>query len=331
MVVAETRVAEPERRERMRREILERVADALGVPPDTVVLARPGSVLKTSSGKVRRSGTRDAYRAGTLERGAGSLARQWVVMAWQAARGHGRRALDVLLRTAYTLHMVGLLVVLVPPLWVLVRASPRPDSARRWLRRFARLLAAASLSRVTASGLEHLRSLGPAVFVANHASFADVVVVLATLPASIRFAAKGRLATYPILRTIIRRGGYLRIEKTGLSQRMEGAGEVGTTLAAGESMFVFPEGRFVRAPGLLPFRLGAFRAAAEAGCPVVPVALAGTRRMFPAGTLLLRPGRIHVAVGPPLQPRSADWSEVVRLRDEARRAIGRETGEESAP
>ena len=102
VVVAETRAAEPERRERMRREILERVADALGVPPDTVVLARPGSVLKTSSGKVRRSGTRDAYRAGALERGAGSLARQWAAMAWQAARGHGRRALDVLLRSAYT-------------------------------------------------------------------------------------------------------------------------------------------------------------------------------------------------------------------------------------
>ena len=108
VVVAETRTAEPARRERMRREILERVADALGVPPDTVVLARPGSVLKTSSGKVRRSGTRDAYRAGTLERGAGSLARQWVVMAWLAARGHCARIADLLLRSAYTLYMVGL-------------------------------------------------------------------------------------------------------------------------------------------------------------------------------------------------------------------------------
>ena len=329
VVVAETRATEPARRERMRGEILERVTDALGVPPDTLVLARPGSVLKTSSGKVRRGGTRDAYRAGTLERGAGSLARQWAAMAWEAARGRCARIADLLLRSAYTLYMVGLLVVLVPPLWVLVRTSRRAGPARRWLRRFARLLAAASLSRVTASGLEHLRGLGPAVFVANHASFADVVVVLATLPAGVRFAAKGRLATYPILKTIIRRGGYLRIEKDAQSQRMEGADDVSATLGAGESMFVFPEGRFVRAPGLLPFRLGAFRAAAGAGCPVVPVALAGTRRMFPAGTLLLRPGRIQVVVGPPLQPRSADWSEVVRLRDEARRAIGKETGEES--
>ncbi len=327
VVVAETRIVEPDRREQMRREVRERVTDALGIPPDAVVLAPPGAVLKTSSGKVRRGATRDAYQAGTLERGAGSPARQWAVMVWQAARGRFRRAADALLRSAYTLYMAGLLVLLVPPLWLLVRTSPEPAASRRWLGRFARILAAASLSRVTADGLEHLRGLGPAVYVANHASFADVVVVLATLPASVRFAAKDRLATYPILKTIIRRGGYLRIEKTGLSQRMEGAGEVGATLAAGESMFVFPEGRFVRAPGLLPFRLGAFRAAAEAGCPVVPVALAGTRRMFPAGTLLLRPGRIRIVVGPPLRPRSADWSEVVRLRDEARRAIAEAAGE----
>ena len=330
VVVAETRVTEPTRREQIRGEIVERVAGALGVPPDLVVLARPGSVLKTSSGKVRRGATRDAWRAGRLERGAGPLARQWATMLWQAARGRCGRAADTLLRSAYTLYMVVLLVLLVPPLWLAVRTSPGPAAARRRLGRFARILAAASLSRVTATGLEHLRGLGPAVFVANHASFADVVVVLATLPASFRFAAKGRLATYPILGTIIRRGGYLQLEKTELSQRMEGADEVRATLVEGDSMFVFPEGRFVRAPGLLPFRLGAFRAAAEAGRPVVPVALAGTRRMFPAGTLLLRPGRIRVVVGPALRPRSPDWSEVVRLRDEARRAIAEAAGEESA-
>ena len=330
VVVAETRATEPARRDEMRREIVERVAGALGVPPDTVALAPPGAVLKTSSGKVRRGATRDAWRAGRLDRGAGSRARQIAALVWAAARGRGRRAADFLLRAAYTLYMAGLLVVLTPPLWLLVRASRRPRTARRWLSRFARLLAAASLSRVTASGLEHARGLGPAVFVANHASFADSVVVLATLPAGLRFAAKSRLADYPILKTLIRRSGYLRIEKDAAQpRRMEGADAVRAALDAGESMFVFPEGRFVRAPGLLPFRLGAFRAAAEAGRPIVPVALTGTRRLFPAGTVLLRPGCIQIAVAPPLRPRSAEWSEIVRLRDEARRVIAEHAGEES--
>ena len=55
----------------------------------------------------------------------------------------------------------------------------------------------------------------------------------------------------------VRRAGYLRIDRDAPSQRMEGGDHVRGALAAGESMFVFPEGRFVRAPGLLPFRLGA--------------------------------------------------------------------------
>ena len=92
-------------------------------------------------------------------------------------------------------------------------------------------------------------------------------------------------------------------------------------LRQGESLFVFPEGTFVAAPGLLPFRLGAFRAAVETGRPVVPVAISGTRRILPADTLLLRPGRITVTIGQPLAPAAGDWQEIVRLRDLARTAI----------
>ena len=117
------------------------------------------------------------------------------------------------------------------------------------------------------------------------------------------------------------------IEKAKLSDQMEGADEVSAALRAGESMFVFPEGTFVRAPGLLPFRLGAFRAAAETGRPVVPMALAGTRHIFPADTPLLRPGRITLTIEPPLRPGSTGWDETVRLRDEARRVISRDVRE----
>ena len=327
VVVAETRATDPTARQRLQQDILERVTDALGVPPDTVVLARPGSVLKTSSGKVRRGATREAYLAGTLERGAGSMTRQWLTVAGNAVRGRLAQTVGLLLRMVYTGYIVTLTATAVPPLWALIKMSHRPETARRLLQRCARLVVALSGCRVTVTGLEHLPKLGPVVFVANHASYLDVVVVLATLPVNLRFAVKGRLATYPVLGTLIPRAGYITIHKTKLSHQMEGADEVSAALAGGESMFVFPEGTFVRAPGLLPFRLGAFRAAAESGRPVVPVALAGTRRIFPAGTPLLRPGRITVAIGPPLQPRDSAWDEVVRLRNAARRVIARDAGE----
>jgi 1-acyl-sn-glycerol-3-phosphate acyltransferase len=84
---------------------------------------------------------------------------------------------------------------------------------------------------------------------------------------------------------------------------------------------IFPEGTFVRAPGLLPFRLGAFKAAVETGRPIIPIAIAGTRRLLPDGSWVFRHGPIEVTIGAPLQPRGDGWPEMVRLRDAAREAI----------
>ena len=165
------------------------------------------------------------------------------------------------------------------------------------------------------------------MYVANHASFVDPVLIMSLLPVELRFAAKARLASYPFLGTAIRKAGHITIEKGDLSQQIEGAGAVLAPLQAGESLFVFPEGTFVAAPGLLPFRLGAFRAAVDTGCPIVPIAIQGTRELFPAGTLLLRRTSVTVTIGQPIAPGRTDWPEIVRLRDAAREMISRESGE----
>ena len=73
--------------------------------------------------------------------------------------------------------------------------------------------------RLELRGLGHLDGLEPAIFVANHASFLDVVVILATLPVDVRFAAKGRLTSYPILGTIIPKAGYITIDKHDHTER----------------------------------------------------------------------------------------------------------------
>ena len=61
VIVAETRLTDAKSRAELESTIIERVTISLGVPPDVIVLGSPGSVLKTSSGKIRRGATRDAY------------------------------------------------------------------------------------------------------------------------------------------------------------------------------------------------------------------------------------------------------------------------------
>ena len=92
-------------------------------------------------------------------------------------------------------------------------------------------------------------------------------------------------------------------------------------------MLFFPEATFTAATGLRPFRLGAFAAAAEAGIPVVPVALLGTRYVLRDGTGLPRPGPIHIWIGSPIAPRSKVWHDVLELRDRTADAIAAHCGE----
>ena len=86
-------------------------------------------------------------------------------------------------------------------------------------------------------------------------------------------------------------------------------------------MLVFPEGTFRRTPGLLPFRLGAFKAAVESGRPVVPIAIHGTRELLPPGAWIPRRHDVRVTVGAPIPPAGGGWPEMVRLRDLTRTAI----------
>ena len=326
VIVAETRVRESHERSDLEAAIIERVATSLGVPPDTVVLTGPGAVLKTSSGKIRRSATRDAFERGRLDTRHSPVV-QWARLGIRAGVGYVRRSLDRAARLVFTTWVIALLVVTGLCVWAALSLGPQGQWANRLVGSWVGLLFRLAGCPVEVNGLENLAGLQQAVFVANHSSFFDSVLIMSVLPVPLRFAVKARLAGFPFLGTAIRKGGHIPIEKGDLSQQIEGAGAVVAPLQAGESLFVFPEGTFVAAPGLLPFRLGAFRAAVEAGCPIVPVAIRGTRKMFPAGTMLLTRGPVTVTIGEPIHTTSKEWPEIVRLRDRAREVIQRGSDE----
>ena len=95
----------------------------------------------------------------------------------------------------------------------------------------------------------------------------------------------------------------------------------------GRSIFFFPEGTFTRATGLRPFKLGAFKLAAESGRAIVPIALVGTRRFLRDESWLPRASELAIVVEAPLLARDASLAEMVRLRDQAAEQIARHVGE----
>jgi 1-acyl-sn-glycerol-3-phosphate acyltransferase len=326
VVVAESREQVPANRERLRKAVLEQVAVALGVPPDVVVIARPGAVLKTSSGKIRRHATRDAYVTGTLGRRRSNFG-QWASLSASAGINRARDLGKRLGQVAFTLRILTAVGLTVPFLWCYVLLEPAGPRTGRAAQRWSRMMMTLCGVPLKVMGTQHLRGMKSGLLAANHASYIDSIVLMASIPFDFRFVAKRRLADYPVIGAVIRKAGHLTIEKMDLSQRLAGADDVVQRLIKDDVLAVFPEGTFRRQAGLLPFRLGAFRAAVESGRPIVPVAIRGTRGILPDGTWLFRRGAIEVTVSEPLTPEGSGWPEMVRLRDKTRTIISRGSGE----
>ena len=327
VVVAESRETAPERRAALRAAVLDRVVTALGIPADVVEIGVPGTVLKTSSGKIRRGATREAYLAGTLGRGRGATTLQWLRVVAAALRARIARAASRVSALVIGTYAAAVVALLVPPLWLAELLAPSGAAADRVLRRWCRLVLALGGCRTATGGLEHLRSGEPSVLVANHSSYADAIVLLATVPTPFRFIAKRELLAMPLIGMIIRKIGHLTAERADIARSVADAAAATATLREGTSLLFFPEGTFVESPGLMPFRLGAFKAAVEAGHPVIPIAIRGTRCLLPGDAWFPRPGPVAVTVMPPMRPLGAGWPEMVRLRDAARAAIAAQCGE----
>jgi 1-acyl-sn-glycerol-3-phosphate acyltransferase len=291
-----------------------------------VIIARPRAVLKTPSGKIRRSAIRDAYINGTLGRWR-PLPLQYMRLVVANLRTRAGRAADWCGRFVFTAYIAVITGTTLPLLWLYLLVTSPGGHADRAVKRWSRLALTACGERPRIVGLEHLRGVGGAILTANHASYIDSVVLMAAIPTDFRFVAKRRLADYPLIGTVIRRAGHLTIEKATVAQQLAGATDLAHLPHEGRQLLIFPEGTFFGPPGLLPFRLGAFKAAVDAGLPIVPIALRGTRYVLPAGTWLFRRGPIEVTIGVPLKSEGQGWQEMVRLRDRTRSVIAQAVGE----
>ena len=316
VVVAETRGAIPPDGSPLHAAVGAAIVAAIGVPADTIVFARPGSVPKTSSGKIRRSTTRELYESGRLHRGRASAAWQWARLA-RPSSGVAGRPRARLRRHAPLLRLgVDRRRVVALPLWIAVALTRTPRQARRVIGVASRLLLLAGGCRPRVEGRDPATLPSPAVIVANHASFLDVLLLLAVLPPTVRFGAKARLTRYPILGTILRRADYVLVQRGA----RDSAARAGRDHRR-RRLAVHLPGRHVRARGggdAVPPRRVPGRASTRA-CPVVPIALRGTRAVWPDETWRLRPGPMAVCVAEPLTSAETGWAAMVAI---ARRGAG---------
>lgn len=327
VILAESRKKELEGIEQLRRKVSDAAVDLLGMPPDEIVIAPPGTVLKTSSGKIRRAACKEIYEQGRIGKPGRAVWLQLSRLALAGLLPQARRLLHRVVDNLYAGYAWTVYCLLCLPVWPLVVLLPGREARWRVTRVGARLLALLTGTRVEVEGGENIPRDRPVVIVANHMSYLDAYVVQAVLPVPCGFIAKAELAKKPLVRIPLARLGAIMVERFDRERISGDAERIARLAGLGRNLFFFPEGTFQRMPGLLPFRMGAFLTAAQGGIPVVPVTIRGTRSKLRSGSWFPRRGPVSVVIGRPVPPDGNDWPAAIRLREEVRHEILRHLGE----
>jgi len=326
VVLAETRQQDAAAEESIKRRINDLALNLIGSPVDDIVLAPPHTVPKTSSGKIRRVAARDYYERGPEAVRPQAVWLQFIRLAAAGVTPQLRRGWRVVRGILFALRAYVVFLLTTP--WIFAAAATK-NVGLTWkvggvmTRAFLRLAGLPVLVR----GLENLPP-GPVVLAANHTSYFDALVLVSILaPRHFAFIAKREFLGNPIMRLLLTGFGCVFVERFDVQAAAGHADQLAEAAKRGTSLAIFPEGTLLRRPGLLPFRTGAFQVAAQAGVPVVPVALRGVRSVLRDGTWYARRHPMAVTFGAPIAPDGADWSASVRLRERVRAEVLKACGE----
>jgi len=329
VVVAETRQRNEETQQTLRAEINAIATDLTGIPPDDIVLAPPRSVPKTSSGKIRRSSSKELYENNAIGKSKSSPNWQLFRLAVAGIKPTIRQGLRYFLSRFYAGYFWIILSLTAVITWLAVVTLP--FASWRWpmMRAAITIMRRLLGIKLTVHGPEQLLNL-PSIFVANHSSYLDSIILIEIFEQPVSFVAKAELRQQFFSRLFLKRIQAVFVERFNQEQGIEDAAQIIKQAQTGQSFLFYPEGTCQRMPGLLPFHMGAFATAAQADLAVVPITLRGTRTILRPDTWFPSRGSVSVHIGEPIMSNKSEgesWHETIRLRNAARHEILHRCGE----
>jgi 1-acyl-sn-glycerol-3-phosphate acyltransferase len=158
-------------------------------------------------------------------------------------------------------------------------------------------------------GREYIDPNQPYIYIFNHRSFIDAPVIPMAIQQEVRAIGKKELSKIPVFGLIVSRVAVW-VDRKNAASRKASVEKLLEILEKGISIVVAPEGtRNDTGQALLPFQKGAFRIAAETGIPIMPMAVIGADRIMKKGSLLMRPGKVHIFFSSPIETSSFTGEE----------------------
>ena len=191
--------------------------------------------------------------------------------------------------------VVFVLVSLLGSLW-----DPNGGFQHGCSRAWSRVVLFLSGVRLAIDGLDHLEANGKYVLCANHQSYMDIPVLLASLPFQFRFAAKKELFRVPLLGWHLRRAGHFPVDRENPVAAMRALGPSVDRIREGVPLVFFPEGRTSIDGGIASFKNGAFSIGQRSGAEIVPITIQGTRVVLEPGSKCVYGGPVMVTIDSPV-------------------------------
>jgi 1-acyl-sn-glycerol-3-phosphate acyltransferase len=174
-------------------------------------------------------------------------------------------------------------------------------------------------------GAERLDPTQSYVLASNHQSIYDIPILFASLPLQLRIVAKASLGSFPFLGWHLQRTGHLLVNRKNpgadVVQKMK------RLVSENHSLIVFPEGTRSVDGCVGRFKKGTFLVAVDAGLPIVPVSVSGSRHVMRKGRLMVCPGFVRVTVHDPIATTGVTRQGVIELATHVRDIVRRDVDE----
>lgn len=164
----------------------------------------------------------------------------------------------------------------------------------------AKILLFISGTKLTLTGLENIPKDRAVVIVANHQSYYDIFISIAILKNPAGFLAKKELKKIPILSFWMRISNTVFLDRQNPRKGIEGINRGISNIKNGTSMVIFPEGTRSKDGRLGEFHSGSLRIPNKTNCPIVPLAIKGTRDIFENHFPMIKSCRVSFRYGKPI-------------------------------
>ncbi|RJP25084.1 MAG: 1-acyl-sn-glycerol-3-phosphate acyltransferase [Candidatus Abyssobacteria bacterium SURF_5] len=225
-------------------------------------------------------------------------------------------------QAAMYVFLIGLYTTILGiPCLLFALINPKGNASYWFIATWARLLLWTCGVKVDTRGGENIPPGGSFIIMSTHNSHFDIPVLIKEVRQQFRIVAKKSLFKIPIFGWIMSAAGYVSIDRGDRAQAFSSLDRAAEMVRAGMPLLIFPEGTRSPDGSLGSYKKGGFVLAVKAGVSVIPVVIEGTYHVLPKTTWRIRPGRVRVIFGEPIDASQYTYESRNELMERVRRAM----------